>query len=411
MLRRRDPVARQVALATLSGWHGADLTPAAARAVLDATTGIYPPATHDTSHPAELLTRLLWGAPHSVPVGEVLRVYAAAGERARRALLHLLALRRDDQAMSGLEYLLGAEGPTDLLPIPTSPLLDPLLDHPDVTRLVPLLVALAPRRGWTWHVAGLLGELHARGRLGIENRARVIAGMGPLVAAAVDTCDRLWFRSPPGAAEHDSSRADRERLGALTRLLVALPDDATLESMWRMLAAADPRVSVLGAVALVQRRQAVGPDRIALLARDPSTLLQLHRGLEAADAVCLIPERHLEPEVLACSQLVHWLSGVTELGRAPDEIEPVASRQVRVEGADDGLGGTSGVYDAEVHLFRFRMRAPHWSHARGWMIGTAGEWTYSCYAAEDEHSLEDHIESVRLAATQWPDPPGPDGPA
>jgi len=155
----------------------------------------------------------------------------------------------------------------------------------------------------------------------------------------------------------------------------------------------------------VERRVAVGPDRFELLARDHATLATLFEGLDALGATCLIPERYLEPEALAQAALVRWLSGVTELGRAPDEIEPIASRHVRVEGADDGLGGTTGVYDAEVHLFRFRMRAPHWSHARGWMVGAAGEWTYSCYAAEDEQTLDAHIESVRLAVEQWPHPP------
>ena len=406
MLRRRDAVARQVALATLSTWDARRLTPAGARAVLEATTVAYPSVPRDTSHPADLLARLLWGAPESVPVGEVLRVYVAAGERARRALLHLLALRCDDEGLRGLEFLLGLDGPADLLPIPTSPLIDPLLEHPDVTRLVAMLVALAPRTGWTWHVTSMIQRLLDRALLGIENRARILSGLSPLIASTVDVCDRLWYTSPPGAEDLDSSRTDRERLGALARLLVTFPDDAAIEPMWRLLAAADPRVSVLGAVALVQRRQQVAPDRIELLARDPRTLAPLHAGLAAVDAVCLIPERHLEPEVLACSQLVTWLSGITELGRAPDEIEPVTKRHVRVEGADDGLGGTTGVYDAEVHLFRFRMRAPHWSHARGWMIGAAGEWTYSCYAAEDEQSVEGHIESVRQAATQWPDPPG-----
>jgi hypothetical protein len=406
MLRRRDAVVRQVALATLSTWQADELDATAARAVLDAAGANYPSVPRDNSHPAELLARLLWPVPELVSVADVLRVYLVAGERARRAFLHLLALRGDDDALHGLEFLLGLDGPADLLPVPTSPVLDPVLAHPDVTRLVQMLLTLAPRRGWTWHVTAMFHHLLDADRLGVENRARIIGGLGPLVDATVDACDRLWQPAPRTGDDLDASRSDRERLGALVRLLVAMPDATAVRPLWRVLASADPRVSVLGAVALVRRGQHVAPDRFEVLARDPSTLHTLHTGLAALDATCLVPERYLEPEVLAASQLVTWLSGITELGRAPDEIEPVATRHVRIEGADDGLGGNSGVYDAEVHLFRFRMRAPHWSHARGWMIGTAGEWTYSCYAAEDEQSLDGHIESVRLAASQWPDPPG-----
>lgn len=405
LLRRRDVAARQLALGIMASWSGGTMDAAAGRAVLEACSSSYPSVARDTSHPAEALARLLWAQPHLVPVGDVLRVFVVSGDRARRALLHLLALRCDDEGLRGLEFLCGPDGPDEPLPVPTTPLLDPLLEHPDVARLVAILVALAPRRGWTWHVAGLLGDLQSSGRLGIELRSTVITGLAPLVAATVDACDRACMTGRDATDQMDSSRADRERLGALARLLVALPDEASIAPLHRLLGSADPRVSAIGAVSLVQRRCEVGADRFEMLARDPAALAVLHAGLVAIDATCLIPDRFLEPEVLAQADLVRWLSGVTELGRAPDEMEPIATCQVRVDGADDGLGGTSGVYDAEVHLFRFRMRAPHWSHARGWMIGTAGEWTYSCYAAEDELSIDDHIESVRDAAAAWPDPP------
>jgi len=409
LLRRRDVAARQLAMAMLGDWSERPLDAVGGRAVLEAASGTYPSVARDTRHPAEALARLLWAQPELVPVGDVLRVFVISGDRARRAFLHLLALRADDEGLRGLEFLLGLDGPDDLLPVPTAPLLDPMLVHPDVTRLVALFVALASRRGWTWHAVALLHQLQLEGRLGAEHRSRIVSGLSRLVDRTVDACDRATGVTSDGVEAVDRSRADRERLAVIARLLVALPDPAALAPLYRMLGSADPRVSVIGVVALVQRRAEVGSDRFELLARDPSALAALHDGLAAVDATCLIPERYLEPEVLAQAELVRWLSSVTELGRAPDEIEPIATHQVRVDGADDGLGGTSGVYDAQVHLFRFRMRSPHWSHARGWMVGTAGEWTYSCYAAEDEQSLDDHIESVRLAAAQWPDAPGGGG--
>ncbi len=86
--------------------------------------------------------------------------------------------------------------------------------------------------------------------------------------------------------------------------------------------------------------------------------------------------------------LTRWLAQVTELGRAPDEIEFLGERTMGAEA---------------VHLFRFRMHAPHWSSARGWMIGAAGAFTYSCYAAEDECSLEEHVAEMRTTLADWPD--------
>ena len=405
LLRRRDVAARQLALGMLVNWSDDTYDSVGARAMLEAASGSYPSVPYDTSHPAETLARMLWTQPWLVDVGDVLRVFVISGERARRSFLHLLALRGDDEGLGGLEFLLGPDGPTDLLPSPTAPVLDPMLEHPDVGRLVAMLVDVAPRRGWSWHSAELLLELQRRDRLGAQHRCEVIAGMAPLVDTAVDACNRTSPTTRAPGTDLDNTRSDRERLARLAQLFVSLPDVEALPPLYRMLGSADPRVSVLGAVALVERKVVVGPDRFELLARDHATLATLFEGLDAVGATSLIPAQYLEPEVLAQADLVRWLSGITELGRAPDEIEPIASRQVRVEGADDGLGGTTGVYDAEVHLFRFRMRAPHWSHARGWMVGAAGEWTYSCYAAEDGQTLDGHIESVRLGVEQWPHPP------
>ena len=86
----------------------------------------------------------------------------------------------------------------------------------------------------------------------------------------------------------------------------------------------------------------------------------------------------------------------TELGAAPDEIEHL-DRLTLGEHPDDGA----------VHLFRFRVRAPHWSSARGWMVGAAGPYTdegavvdgsdqivSTVYAAEEDDELDGHLDAI-----------------
>ena len=82
---------------------------------------------------------------------------------------------------------------------------------------------------------------------------------------------------------------------------------------------------------------------------------------------------------------------VTEFGRVPDEMEHLRT--------------VAHPTDAEhrLHLFRFRMHAPHWSAARGWMVGVGGTHTYTCYAAEDECSLAEHVTALLAALAEWPD--------
>jgi len=95
------------------------------------------------------------------------------------------------------------------------------------------------------------------------------------------------------------------------------------------------------------------------------------------------------------AMLARWLAEVTELGQAPDEIEFVTTRSGPRSPQRPGT-------DAVVYLYRFRLHAPHWSSARGWMIGLSGPWTGSCYAAEDEFDLATHVEEIRSSLATWP---------
>ena len=66
--------------------------------------------------------------------------------------------------------------------------------------------------------------------------------------------------------------------------------------------------------------------------------------------------------------------------------------------------------------FRFRLRAPHWSCARGWMIGAAGPFrddgaaavgvepfASSVYSAEDDDELDGHLDAILEELGAWSD--------
>lgn len=408
LLRRRDPVARSLALGTLTQWRGIDLDPLGGRAVLEAASGSYPTVGDDGRHPAELMARMLWEQPRLVDAAGVARAYLVSGERVRRALLHLLALRRDMSGVTALESLLGPGGPIELQPRATTPLLSPLLDllHPSnlpdavvapgvdgtltsgtdavVQRLVPLATTLLASPGWTWHAAGLLSDLERRAVLRHSHRVEVVAAVTHQVHLLVDVCDRA-----AGTPAHvgDPVRDDRERLGLLARLLDRMHGVDRRDALLRMLAAADPRIAALGAARLASLDEPVAPERFGLIARDPLALAELYDGLAPSGRLDLLPAEFGQVSVHE-AMLIRWLADVTEMGRAPDEIEFLGVRNMGSE---------------SVHLFRFRMHAPHWSSARGWMIGAAGAFTYSCYAAEDEYGLDDHVTEMRATLADWPD--------
>ncbi len=415
LLRRADPSARRLAVETLEDWRGARLDAPTASAVLRAATAAYPWLSTDRTDPADRLVRLLWADPQLVPIGEIEGAYLIAGDRVRRSLLHLLALRRDQDGLRAVAFLIGTDGPVDLLPLPTTALLDPLLDLPEAVELAPALARVASRRGWAWHACDLLCRLAGTDRLAPEVAADVVATVAPLVLELVDTCDRVVL--VPGERT-DPTRADRHRIGALVRLLHAMAGDQSDRLLYRVLSAVDPRVAAGAAVALVDHGRPVAPERLELVCRDPEARALLLDGLDDVGRADLVPAPFGRGPQRAEADLVRWLVCETELGSRPDEIEWIGALPIDA-GADSpplrGLEpGSPWVGDA--HLFRFRVRAPHWSCARGWMVGAAGPYradgsrgstvepfAFSLYDAEDEDGPDGHLRAILHAVSVWPD--------
>lgn len=389
LLRRVDPVARQLAYGLLDGWEGSDLDDLGARAVLEAAAGSYPEVPGDHRDPGESLARVLWERPRIVTAEEVLRAFLIAGDRARRAFLHLLALRRDSDGLEALESLFSVDGPRELLPAALMPVLDPLLGMQQRDRVVAFLCAVLSHGGWVWHAADLLVRTQQGDGARPGEQIRILAATSVLVEELVDACDRACTRDPTG----ERARTGRERLAAVARLLDQLTKVSCAPSLHRMLASADPRVSAMGAVRLVRSGGAVAPERLELIARDAVARADLYEALSTSGLLEALPEV-VDHVAVHEAMLARWLCEVTELGRAPDEMELIGTRR--------GPATLSGGGEAVLFLFRFRLRSPHWSASRGWMVGVAGPWTGSCYQAEDECSLDEHVESIRSSLDMWP---------
>lgn len=402
LLRRSDAMSRREGLEMIDGWGRRHPDADAARQVLRAMTLAYPRVGPRQVDPAVRFGRLLFGCPRAVAVAEVEAAYLLSAERVRRVLLHLLALRRDTSGVAALGHLIGADGPQDLLPLPTTGLLSPVLDVVSAPELVPALVHVSVRPGWTWHAVDLLEQMVVDGRVDVAASGRIVEGLGPVVEELTATCDRA---TAVGDATVDAARVARFRLRCLVSLFLALAPVDESHALKRVLASADPRVSVIGAVALVRAGRAVAPERLELLARDPEALAELFDGFAADGDLRHVPSRWRTGRARAEAELVRWLAGETELATAPDEIEHVGT--VAAGGHPD---------DGAVHLFRFRLRAPHWSCARGWMIGAAGPFrddgaaavgvepfASSVYSAEDDDELDGHLDAILEELGAWSD--------
>jgi hypothetical protein len=359
LLRCADESRRAEAVETLRSWDGRLLDPSAVDQVLRGATAAYPWVAGVVEDVGELLVRLLWNAPGEVDPRQVQRTYPLCAERARRSLLHLLALRADAEAVEVVGDLLDLDGPWDLLPVPTDDLLTPLLAAPGVERLAQTLVLVAWRRGWSGHVADLLSRMVRMELLDAPARASAAAGLAPLAEGLIETCNRCT-----GASEvsGDLSRVDRRRLTSLLPLFALLAEGGDPPAVLRRaLASADPRVAAVAAVEMARIGAAVAEERLVLIARDPEARAVLLDGLAAQGRQFAVPASVGDERSLAEAEMVRWLASETQLGTAPDEVEHrgcMPAPQVWGRGL--------------VHVFAFRVRPPHWSAERGWMLGAVG---------------------------------------
>lgn len=425
LLRRSDEVSRRDGLVMIDGWGDRIPDEAAARVLLRAMTVAYPTLRSSHADPALRFGHILCRCPRSVSVAEIEGAYLVSAARVRRLLLHVLALRRDAPGVSALSYLIGSDGPVELLPPPAGDLLSPVLDVVSAPDLVPALVHVASRPGWTWSAVGVLEHLVADGRIESGTRSQIVAGLEPVVGCLVTACDQA---AGSDVTVTDVTRAERFRLRSLVSLFGILGSDAAGGVLLRVLSSADARVSAMGAAALASAGRPVAPERLDLVARDPEARAELFDALIAHDGLHHAPERWRNGHARAEAELVRWLTGVAELGTAPDEIEHVAAVPAYGDSAvgdsavgdsADGDSADGDDVDGVVHLFRFRQHWPHWSCARGWMIGAAGPllddgtvpagdelFVSSVYAAEDDYDIEGHLDSILDALGSWPDADG-----
>lgn len=390
LLRRPDRAARDLAVTTLKGWKAHRLDVLGARAVLEAAAGSYPTLPGDEVSPAVRFVELLWDDPCAVTVVDVVRVHLVATEPVQRALLHLLALRGGDEGLAGLEVLIGPEAEPRGVPRLTAPILGPLLIQVDSQRVARLLIHLLGFPGWRWHAAELLGRLDSVDALDDDSWELLAEALSDHVDRLATACDRAMRAQ---VDDHDPARATRQSLATLVALLerqMARHAGEVPDAALRLLGSADPRVSAFGAGLILRFSGPVAPERLELIGRDPVARVELVDLLAGAEAPSLPPSAFDEVS-LEEGRLVRQLAEPHELGRIPDEIEHLGAVML----ADQHGGGV-------VHVFRFRVRSPHWSAARGWMIGVGGPFNASCYAAEEDDTLEGHVESVRVALSDRP---------
>lgn len=373
LLRRPGAPYRAQAVSRLRRMQGSALGPQAARAALRAAAVSYPWVPGVPDDTSELFVRLLWSDPAVVEVCELERAYLCCARRGRRAVLHAIALRADRAGLDAVSHLIEQAMLWERsrvhgsLPAPSKGLLRPLLEVEGVGALAPKLASLVLRPGWSEQAAEMVTAMCRRGLVDAATSEEVTGILLPVIHDLADSCDREAAARSVGVGRRgwlpvvDRARADRARLTALLPLLGHLPGERAVLGLRRALSCVEPRISATAAVGLLGRGAVVGDDRILVLCRDPMARKVLVDGLVTSGRGFHLPAHTLEAVSLAEAHLVSWLVGTTQLRREPDEVE---HRCVLPAHPDWGVG--------DLHLFAFRMNAPHWLAERDWMVAAVG---------------------------------------
>jgi hypothetical protein len=193
--------------------------------------------------------------------------------------------------------------------------------------------------------------------------------------------------------------------GLLLDLLGYFPPASVEDDLMRAVEYRDPRLQYFAVVSLLRMGKPVDVERVAQVAAHAEMRKWLYDELHRLGQVALYPEKYRTQAALAESDMVHWLTYPTELGRVPDEIE-----LMKVVPVDTGLPG--GIYD--YFLFRFRTHEPHWSAKDGWMAGVSGPFrrtdepttaalgdTFSTFKKWDSTTPEEQVGNIRELMKRW----------
>jgi len=212
-----------------------------------------------------------------------------------------------------------------------------------------------------------------------------------------DAEDPSWIHESVYAAERDHAIM-------LLDIMEYLPLDKVREALHETVDSPDPRLRCFAVLSLLGHREKVKQPIIDQIADHPATRGLLYKELRRRKRLDLYPDRHESQMALAESDLIHWLSYPSELGREPDEIQFMDTFTVDEEGTGP----------AQYFMFRFRVSEPHWAAKDGWMAGISGPFeraggptadgggnTFSRFETWESKTPAEHFQSAVNVLDEW----------
>lgn len=161
--------------------------------------------------------------------------------------------------------------------------------------------------------------------------------------------------------EYDISNEDRTKaFEALCEACAYFMNDSILPLLYKVIELNNNGLSFFTVMTLVKTGKEISEKIVATLAGDLVYAEGLYWALKGAGKEYLFPAELANDVYLAKSDLVHWLTFPTELGKAPDEIEYIGKTEIKKE---------------EYHIFKYKSDSDKLSDdLKGiWLIGWAND--------------------------------------
>jgi hypothetical protein len=161
-------------------------------------------------------------------------------------------------------------------------------------------------------------------------------------------------------AEYDAENEDKTKaFEALCDACACFISDDILSLLYRVLEFENNGLSMFASMTLLKHGRDIPEKNVTALANDLVYAEGFFSILRDAGKEALFPAELRNEVYLAKSDLVHWLTFPTELGKAPDEIEYVGKAEFK--------------NDADIFIFKFRSNSNTLSDdIKGrWLIGWA----------------------------------------
>jgi len=356
-------------------------------ALYEAIERQYPDDTDRFLSTRHALFRVLWKVNDPSTVDFIRRVHSSLPDNPdiRFCALRTLSEMSTEQSLRLLLDILIAHEPA--LGLSIHALFVPLLQNPKHAQvLFPKLFEALKTREYKHPIYCLAIAYRDNDRLSDT----VIANCRAVLMQDYETALQDRETLPEDSQEYADAVA---LLQVVLDLMASFPGDPEIAAVLRSrLNDPTPAICLFAANSLVALGRDLPPECLDRIAADPSTRLDLYEHLQKLGQSQLFPPAYHTQLHFAEAQMVRWLCFPTEMGKPPDRIECIASREVTTAGRR-----------GRVYLFRYFYE----DDDSGWMVGLSGpqpsdpaqvssqgHLTFSHFHKLDEMSTDEHFDSL-----------------